>query len=63
MMALNLWEKPKLKDGDYVLMRGSDTEAEREDVARQLAENGCKFVRYEVLEDGRLQAHGYLRAP
>lgn len=51
---------PALKAGDYVTMRGSDTEAERIDCERTLRQNGCKSVRFESMADGRLQAHGYL---
>jgi hypothetical protein len=51
---------PKLKAGDYVTTRGSDTEAERVDCERVLRQNGCKSIRFETFPDGRLQAHGYL---
>lgn len=53
---------PKLKAGDYVTMRGADTEAERADAERVLRQNGCRSIRFEPMSDGRLQAHGYLAA-
>lgn len=53
---------PKLKAGDYITMRGSDTAAERVDAERVLRQNGCRSVRFEPLADGRLQVHGYLAA-
>jgi hypothetical protein len=51
---------PQIKPGDYVTMRGSDTEAERKDCERVLRHNGCRSIRFETMTDGRLQAHGYL---
>jgi hypothetical protein len=51
---------PKLKAGEYVILRGADTEAERTDIQRVLRNNGCKAVRFEPMSDGRLQAHGYM---
>lgn len=51
---------PALKPGDYITLRGSDTQAERADCERVLRHNGCRSVRFETLADGRLQAHGYL---
>lgn len=54
-------EPPKPRDGDYITLRGHDDEQQREDAEQQLARNGCRFVRFVVLDDGRLQAHGYLR--
>lgn len=51
---------PALKPGDYITMRGADTQAERIDAERVLRRNGCKSIRFEQLPDGRLQAHGYL---
>jgi len=53
---------PQLRPGEYVIMRGSDTDAERTDIQRVLRNNGCKAVRFEPLSDGRLQAHGYMAA-
>jgi phosphohistidine phosphatase SixA len=61
-MSLNPFEPPAPRCGDYVVIRHSDTPEHREDAERQLANQGCKGVRFVVLEDGRLQAHGYLRA-
>lgn len=58
-MILNI-PPPQLKAGDYVTMRGSDTEAERIDCERVLRQNGCRSIRFETMADGRLQAHGYL---
>jgi hypothetical protein len=51
---------PTLRTGEYVLLRGADTEAERTDVQRVLRNNGCKAVRFETITDGRLRAHGYV---
>jgi hypothetical protein len=51
---------PKLRSGEYVVTRGADTEAERNDARATLRRNGCKSVRFEPLGDGRLQVHGYL---
>jgi len=53
---------PALKCGEYVLLRGADTVAERADAQRTLRNQGCKAVRFEQLADGRLQAHGYMAA-
>ncbi len=61
-MSLNPHEPPKPRDGDYVVIRGVDSEFERGDAERQLANQGCRAVRFVTLDDGRLQAHGYLRA-
>lgn len=51
---------PQLRAGEYIVTRGSDTPAERDDARATLRRNGCKSVRFEPLEDGRLQVHGYL---
>lgn len=51
---------PKLRAGEYVVTRGANTEAERNDARATLRRNGCKSVRFEPLDDGRLQVHGYL---
>lgn len=51
---------PQLRAGEYVVTRGADTEAERNDARATLRRNGCKCVRFESLDDGRLQVHGYL---
>jgi hypothetical protein len=61
-MSLNPFESPAPRCGDYVVIRASDTPEQRLDAEQLLARNGCKGVRFEVLDDGRLQAHGYLRA-
>jgi hypothetical protein len=50
----------KLRSGEYIIMRGTDNDAERADCKRVLRNNGCKSVRFEPLTDGRLQVHGYL---
>lgn len=60
-MALNLWKPSEPKPGDYVTVRAQDTEAEREQAAKTMREQGCKSVRFETLDDGRLQVHGYLQ--
>jgi hypothetical protein len=51
---------PKLRAGEYVVLRGADTPAERTDAERSLRNQGCRSVRFEPLADGRLQVHGYL---
>jgi hypothetical protein len=51
---------PSLRAGEYIVTRGADTEAERNDARATLRRNGCKSVRFEPLNDGRLQVHGYL---
>lgn len=51
---------PKLRPGEYVVLRGADTAAERADAERSLRNQGCRSVRFETLADGRLQVHGYL---
>lgn len=53
-------QRRELKAGDYIQLRGADTESERADVRAIFRRNGCRSVRFEVLGDGRLQAHGYL---
>lgn len=52
----------RLRPGEYVVLRGADTEAERADAQRVLRNQGCKAVRFERLTDGRLQVHGYMAA-
>jgi hypothetical protein len=59
---LNPFESKQERPGDYVVTRGSDTPEERADAAAILTANGCRRVRFESLEDGRVIAHGYLRA-
>lgn len=51
---------PKLKAGEYTVIRGADTQAERNDARRVLRQQGCKSVRFEKLTDGRIVVHGYL---
>ncbi len=51
---------PKLRAGEYTVLRGSDTQAERNDARRVLRQQGCKSVRFEPLTDGRIVVHGYL---
>lgn len=48
--------------GNYCVRRRRDTEEERADAQRTLANNGCRSFRFERLEDGSLIAHGYLVA-
>lgn len=59
-MALNLMEPAKPKPGDYVTIRAQDTDEERRLAAETMRLQGCAVVRFETLEDGRLQVHGYL---
>lgn len=49
------------RDGDYVVFRATDTPDMRANAATQLYDQGCKRIRFVQLDDGRLQAHGYLR--
>jgi hypothetical protein len=51
----------KPRDGDYVVTRASDTPEQRADAERVLRANGCRQFRAEVLDDGRMIVHGYLR--
>lgn len=51
---------PKLRSGEYTVIRGVDTQAERNDARNVLRQQGCKSVRFETLTDGRIVAHGYL---
>lgn len=53
---------PEPRDGDYVITRASDTPEQRADAERVLRANGCRQFRAEVLEDGRMVVHGYLRS-
>jgi hypothetical protein len=48
--------------GDYVVNFGADRPEIRDEAERILRNQGCKQFRHEVLTDGRLIAHGYLRA-
>ncbi len=57
---MNLQQQRTLKTGDYIQLRGEDSESERADVRSIFRRNGCRSVRFEALSDGRLQAHGYL---
>ncbi len=52
----------KEPDGDYIVTRGKDSPDQRSDAEQTLRANGCLRFRFETLEDGRLQAHGYMRA-
>lgn len=45
-MILNT-PSPNLRPAEYVITRGQDTEAEREDAKRVLRSNGCRTVRFE----------------
>lgn len=49
-------------DGDYIVTRAHDTPEERADAEQTLRANGCLRFHFETLMDGRLQAHGYMRA-
>lgn len=49
-------------DGDYITTRVKDTPEERADAEQALRANGCLRFWHETLPDGRLQAHGYMRA-
>jgi hypothetical protein len=49
-------------DGDYVVTRAHDTAEERADAEQTLRANGCLRFWHTTLADGRLQAHGYMRA-
>lgn len=60
MAIAPLTQKPA--DGDYIVSRGTDTPEQRQDAEQTLRANGCLRFRFERLEDGRLQAHGYMRA-
>lgn len=62
VMALNLWKPAELKPGDYVRIHAQDTEAERAEATEIMRQQGCKSVRFETLDDGRLQVHGYLQS-
>lgn len=59
-MALNVWEKPQPKPGDYVRVHGQDTEDERRQAADLMRQQGCAVCRFEPLPDGRLLVHGYV---
>lgn len=61
-MSIPLQGKPEPRAGDYVITRASDTPEQRADAERTLRANGCVRFRAETLPDGRLVAHGYLRA-
>ncbi len=52
--------QPKLRSGEYTVTRAADTDVERADCRTQLRRQGCKSLRFETLDDGRLVAHGYL---
>lgn len=56
-----LKDKPQ-PDGDYVVFRSEDTPEARADADRSLYYQGCRRIRFVTMPDGRLQAHGYLRA-
>jgi len=61
-MAINPYrEAESPPPGDYVVTRGSSTLEQIADATRTLSHQGCRRVRMEVLDDGRLVAHGYLR--
>lgn len=51
---------PKLRSGEYTVIRGADTQAERNDARTVLRHQGCRSVRFETLPDGRIVVHGYL---
>jgi hypothetical protein len=60
MSYLNVSPPSKPKPGDYTVIRGADTVAERNDARTVLRQQGCKSVRFEPLTDGRIVVHGYL---
>lgn len=47
--------------GDYVRILYEDTEQMRTDGRELMRRQGCKGVRFETLDNGALQVHGYLR--
>ena len=49
-------------DGDYIVTRAHNSLEERLDAEATLRANGCLRFWHETLPDGRLQAHGYMRA-
>jgi hypothetical protein len=53
---------PTPRAGDYVFNMGKDSEQDRIEAERLLKNQGCKQFRFEPLSDGRVIAHGYLRA-
>lgn len=59
---MNLHSPPpsSLRAGEYTVIRGADTQDERNDARRVLRHQGCKSVRFEALADGRIVVHGYL---
>lgn len=59
MAIAPLNQKPP--DGDYVVNRSSDTPEQRADAEQTLRAQGCLRFRHEVLNDGRLLSHGYMR--
>lgn len=61
-MNLQQPQPPALKPAEYCTTRGRDTPEERDDAGRVLRLQGCKSIRFETLNDGRLVAHGYLAA-
>lgn len=48
--------------GEYVRILYEDTEQTRIDGRELMRRQGCKAVRFETLDNGALQVHGYLRA-
>jgi hypothetical protein len=48
--------------GEYVFNSGRDTPENRAEAEEILRSAGCKRMRHEPLDDGRLVTHGYLRA-
>lgn len=60
--AQEMMQPVEIPDGDYVVSYGADTEDNRRDAEQTLRNNGCRRFRADVLEDGRMIVHGYLRA-
>lgn len=59
-MSLSPHKEPRV--GDYVFSCGQDTEDAIEAAVTVLKAQGCKQFRPELLPDGRVIVHGYLRA-
>lgn len=62
-------QRREVRPGEYVINRGVDSDAERDDCRRMLKNNGCRTVRFETRQvsnpymdasEVHLTAHGYM---
>ncbi len=48
------------RTGEYVMNFPIERSGDRDTARQVMRRNGCKSIRFELLESGRLTAHGYV---